>query len=177
METWKTIPEWPNYEVSSLGQIRRAETKCLLKLAYTPRGYLFVLLYRGGKKFNVKVATAVAQAFIGPRPAGLTVNHVDEIKGNNTPENLEYCTLYENNKHATRMGLRPTGDKNGMRIHPERIPRGSRNGRSKFNEEEIPNIRRLRAEGHSIASLSRDFGVAHSTISRILRGLTWRHIA
>lgn len=42
-EVWKEIPDWPQYEVSSLGKVRRG---ALIKTAYEDRkGYLKVKLW------------------------------------------------------------------------------------------------------------------------------------
>ena len=45
---------------------------------------------------QVKVHHLVAEAFIGPRPEGLTIDHIDNNKLNNHYSNLEYVTLQEN---------------------------------------------------------------------------------
>lgn len=44
------------------------------------------------RRKTFKVATLVAEAFLGPRPKGYDVAHEDELSLNNIPENLEYRT-------------------------------------------------------------------------------------
>ena len=76
-----------------------------LKNYQAKNGYYVVNL---GNPDGIKqryVHELVAIAFIGPRPAGATINHKDGNKLNNTPENLEYCTYAENNAHARQTGL------------------------------------------------------------------------
>lgn len=79
-----------------------------LRAVENGRGYLRVVC--GGKLRSVHAL--VAEAFIGPRPSGLEVNHKDGDKRNNRPENLEYVTRSENMRHCFRIGLGnpPRGD-------------------------------------------------------------------
>lgn len=48
----------------------------------------------------------VAEAFLGPRPSGHEINHLDGDKGRAHANNLEYVTPAENMRHAYKMGLR-----------------------------------------------------------------------
>lgn len=67
--------------------------------------YKKAVLCRDGKPWSATVHSVIALAFIGPRPEGLVINHIDGDKLNNRPENLEYCTLSENHIHARLAGL------------------------------------------------------------------------
>lgn len=96
-ETWKTIQDFPRYEVSTQGRVRNKETQRILK-PYSSRtqkgvGYLKVKLATGKYEYKQKyVHRAVAEAFI-PNPEGLPqINHIDQDKENNNVENLEWCT-------------------------------------------------------------------------------------
>jgi hypothetical protein len=48
------------------------------------------------KKKTYKVHQLVAEAFLGPRPDGYVVYHIDEDATNNVPDNLKYTTRAEN---------------------------------------------------------------------------------
>ena len=61
-----------------------------------PCGYLQVGLTIGGKSKSVKLHKMVADAFHGPRPSGLVIDHIDGNTTNNAPENLRYVTPREN---------------------------------------------------------------------------------
>ena len=93
-EQWKTIQGYENYEVSSEGDIRNKKGK-ILKPGKNSCGYLYVVLYKNGKRKNFLVHRLVAIAFI-PNPENKpTVNHIDENKENNDVSNLEWMTQAE----------------------------------------------------------------------------------
>lgn len=104
---WKSVPYYPEYEVSNLGDLRRARPNVrsshtypgrLLKLSSNRNGYLATYLYSEGKKFYRKVHQMVAEAFLGPQPLGSHVHHVNGIKTDNRVENLSYvhgCQHYK----------------------------------------------------------------------------------
>ena len=106
-EQWRPVNGFP-YEVSSLGQVYSVRTKRILRPFVRHRGYLAVRLSgeRGEGTTNRSVHSLVAEAFIGPRPDGLVVNHKDGVNTNNRHENLEYVTCRENVRHAVRIGAR-----------------------------------------------------------------------
>ena len=102
METWKDISGYEGiYEVSDLGRVRSLVQRNrwkpgILKPGKDGKGYLFVILCKGGIRKHMKVHRLVAQAFI-PNPNNLeTVNHKDEDKTNNAASNLEYMTRGDN---------------------------------------------------------------------------------
>jgi len=77
-----------------------------LKGSLNHGGYLRLKLCKKGVKSNVRLHRLVAHAFI-PNPYNKPcVNHKDGIKTNNHIDNLEWCTVAENNLHAFRTGLR-----------------------------------------------------------------------
>lgn len=69
-------------------------------------GYKMVTLCDGEKKQKIRVHRLVAEAFIPNRNNEKYINHIDGDKLNNHLENLEWCSLKENNIHAYQTGLR-----------------------------------------------------------------------
>ena len=100
---WRTIEEYPNYEVSDCGEVKNTTTGKLLSPYKNKRGYLKVCLYKDGKKKYLSVHRLVASAFVtNEDPRTLTqVNHIDENKENNCADNLEWVTPSENINHGT----------------------------------------------------------------------------
>jgi len=97
------------YEVSSAGEIRsltrldsigRTIAGQLMKQVVNEDGYHQIVLSKDGQQKTFKVHRVVAQAFI-PNPEDKPeVNHIDEVKSNNTVNNLEWNTRKENVNHS-----------------------------------------------------------------------------
>ena len=68
----------------------------ILKPEITHNGYQRVGLYHNGKLYHKRVATLVAEAFIGKKPQGTEIDHWDGNKLNNKADNLRYVTHKEN---------------------------------------------------------------------------------
>jgi hypothetical protein len=64
----------------------------------------------------------------------------------------------------------------GYRLHPENVPRGSRNSHAKLTEKEVREIRQLKRTGVQQAELAKRFKATQDCISRICRRITWRHL-
>ena len=105
-EAWKSVsPEFGNYDVSSLGRIRRTKSGRIRKAFYDNGiGYQRTVLSVGGKVVTVYVHRLVAMAFCDGDQS-LEVNHKDGDKRNNAPENLEWVSRSRNMKHAFVTGL------------------------------------------------------------------------
>lgn len=75
----------------------------VLRASKNSAGYMLVVLCKNGKHFNKMVHRLVAQAFI-PNPNNhKEVNHIDENKGNNKADNLEWCTRSYNVNYGSRI--------------------------------------------------------------------------
>lgn len=93
-EDWRTVEGFPNYEISSLGQIRNVSTRTILRPARNPQnGRLYVFL--PGRR-TLYLHKAVAAAFLPPQPPGHELDHNDGNKRNNRATNLEWVTHAEN---------------------------------------------------------------------------------
>src|SRR3990167_1250938 len=154
-EWWK--PSLFGYCVSNMGRIS-GKRKDALKPIVNIHGYARVCMYSGdGKKYK-SVHSLVAEAFIGPRQSGATINHVDGNKLNNEASNLEYLTLQENLKHGWRMGRKCAGDTHGRR---------------KLNSTEVGEIKQLWTQGCLRKNLAKSYGVSESAVSRVVNNRSW----
>jgi hypothetical protein len=115
------IKDFPGYKVSDSGEIIsvRQTSTVTLKQQVKTHGYLYVTLYRNGKRYFRRVHRLVAEAFI-PNPLNLPeVNHIDEDKTNNRVANLEWCTSYDNKVYGSRR------DRVARKVSDPNIPRAN----------------------------------------------------
>ena len=110
IEEWRPVVGYEGlYEVSNTGQVRsldrfyyRLHKGKVLSPTKDRYGYLTVTLNCNGKSKTIKIHRLVAQAFL-PNPDNLPqVNHKDEVKTNNSVDNLEWCTAKYNVNFGTR---------------------------------------------------------------------------
>lgn len=102
---WKTIEEFPQYEISNNGHIRHKITGYIRKPSPSKRGYPVVSMCKDGHYYLRTIHTLLAKAFI-PNPENKPqINHIDGNKWNNDLSNLEWVTPYENIMHARTTGL------------------------------------------------------------------------
>ena len=152
---WLTIKQFPNYQISDHGTVRRIDTHKELA-QNTKRGkhpYKRVHLSHKGVTKYVLVHRLVLEAFVGPCPDGMQTLHADDDPANNCLSNLSWGTPKRNHE---------TIDRNG-----------EANGRAKLTKADVLAIR-ASDELHSV--LASMYGVAAGYISIIKRGKTWKCI-
>jgi hypothetical protein len=99
---WLTVPGFPRYEASSDGHVRRIGD--VHPLSQRPCGgsradnQEYVKVDLDG--IGITVHAVVAATFIGPRPLGRHIDHVNGIKTDNRAANLEYVLPRENNRRS-----------------------------------------------------------------------------
>ena len=89
---WKTIKGWPDYEVSDQGEVRRRDTKKIMRhQANAPTTARWLRLRKDGQAVNVRVDKLVAEAFVPKnRIRNAVVEAADGNKGNLSASNLRW---------------------------------------------------------------------------------------
>lgn len=105
------------YTIRSDGKVlttrRQGSPGGFIKTWHDPDGYEYVRFFSEGKGKIMRVHRLLAEAFI-PNPKSLPqVNHIDGNPRNNSLDNLEWCTIRENERHAYRIGLRKVTSSSG----------------------------------------------------------------
>lgn len=109
----KTINGYKNYIIYKDGRVWSKNKRGFLKWRKFG-SYFGVTLCKNGETKNCYIHRLVANAFI-PNPLNLPeVNHVDENKGNNNFQNLEWCTRMQNIHHGT--GLKRMGERHSREV-------------------------------------------------------------
>jgi len=103
MEIWKVVPDHKNHYISSLGRVRGPNG--IKGKPSNKRDYDRISIKLEGRTTTRLVHRLVASAFIDNPLSLPQVNHKDGDKQNNHIENLEWCTLSHNMKHAVGNNL------------------------------------------------------------------------
>lgn len=155
-EHWKPIVRFESkYEVSDLGRIRNAETKYVLKPFFNNCGYLIAQVAINRTKHVATVSSLVAEAFLGPRPPGMQIEHLNQDKTDNRLVNLTYMTQSQNIKRSYANSDRPR--RNGPRL----------------SQQAHDLINQLWATGqYSQVQIAKLLDVSSASVNRIVRGLS-----
>lgn len=168
-EYWRLVIGDPLYQVSTHGRVKKIAHTVRYKdgrsyeaaeriLDPKPKqGYPAVDLHTRGKTC---VHTLVAEAFLGRKPKDArTVNHKDGDKTNNRPENLEWASYAENNRHARLTKLN--------RQHGERC------NLTAFGDDKVDAIRLLwPSQRFTQKELGALFGMSENHVYEIVNGLS-----
>ena len=102
-----------------------------------------------------------------------------EIAFGDIPDGLEVCHHCDNpicvNPHHLFLGTHKENMQDAAR--KGRLARGERLWMAKLKRGQVREIRRAYQRGESMRALGRRYGVHHGTISAIVNGHTWRHVA
>lgn len=166
-EIWKDVKDFEGlYQVSNLGNVKRLVSKRVLAerligSSIDRYGYVKRVLCKDGKMYFFTEHRLVANAFIPNDFNKPTVNHINGIKTDNKLDNLEWCTIKENNDHAINTGLK---NLKGIKHH-----------KCKLTEEQVREIRQI-GFSQTRMSLAKKYGVSRTSILGIIRGKFWKHI-
>lgn len=135
-----------------------------IRPAITADGYKQASLRRDGANFSMKIATLVAEAFLGARPERMEVCHCDGTRTNDTPNNLRWATHQENIDDTAVHGSRQRQGK-----------AGASNNAARLTEKDVLEIRAM-YPGCTQVELARRFGIKQPQVSEIIRRVSWRNL-
>jgi hypothetical protein len=98
-EFWKVIRSFPLYEGSTFGRVRNKSNDIIKKQTHSScyNGDLVIAIYSGNETHVVKVASLIAQTFLGACPKGHKLVYLDKNAKNCYVDNLSYVTREEFN--------------------------------------------------------------------------------
>ena len=153
-ERWAIFPDFPRYEVSTHGRVRRLADGRLMKRPRDRDGYFRLMLSPDRKQ--VRVCRAVAVTFI-PNPEGKPfVNHIDGVRDNDNVVNLEWATASENALHAFAIGNH-SGEKMGK-------------AQAALSDDQVRALRSPHLEKGGVTRLAKEFGIGAKHASRVRNG-------
>jgi hypothetical protein len=171
---YRDIPGFPGYRVGNdssvwscwrLGpnSIMSDRWKLLKKQTIFSRNHKYTRIHLtvSGKTMAMEVGRVMLLAFCGSPPEGMECCHGDGDSANNRLENLRWGTHKENMEDKCKHGKQLRGEKSWS---------------AKITEDDVRIIYRLRSEGFTVQSIADIFRLANSHVSRLLRGLKWKHL-
>lgn len=148
------------YKVDENGRIFSKYKNDFLTPTLGNDGYLKVVLFDNGIKYDARIASIVAYTFIGKPPIGMkdpTINHKDNNKLNNNYKNVEWMERGLNSSIRKEKGI---GEKNSQAI---------------LNWDIVREIRKLYKNNFgSYQKIATKFGVSKSCIALIIQEKTWK---
>lgn len=169
---YRAIEGHPGYRVGSDGTVwtckivggngRLSDTWRLMRVNINKDGYAQVAVATKGKVSRCYVHQFVLEAFGKPRPSMSHITrHLNGIRLDNRPENLEWGTVMQNAVDA---------------ISHQTLKRGDQHHRSKLTDEKVGEIAKLLMAGCPQVEIASFFGVRPACISAIKNGRRWRHV-
>lgn len=162
-EQWRDIPGYEgHYQISDHGQVLNCHTGKLMKCSLKGRKglqYPGVTLTKDCAPTTFTVHRLVALAFIGARPDGAEINHINGNKMDARVSNLEYVTHKANMAHAAENNL---------------MASGARHFKASLTQDAVDECRRLWNEGQlSLAEIANRVGSSAGAVWHVLAQRTW----
>lgn len=146
-EEWRAVPGHPNHRVSSEGRVWSGlkGPGRILRSAVDQYGYPIVSLWdpveRRGQSRRVHIL--MLEAFVGPRPPGAVIRHLDSDPANCVLTNLAYGTHSENGLDAVRNGTHVQASKTHCPLGHPFSPTNTYIRRDRPNRRECRACRRI----------------------------------
>lgn len=125
-------------------------------------GYLYVSVKTEERRPKFACHRIIAKAFVPGYSDGLHINHIDGVKTNNHPSNLEWVTNEANVSHAWKSGLCNL--------------RGENQPNHKLTQKQVIEIRKALRLGVAAHSLSVIAGVSPSIVYLIAKNKRWTDV-
>lgn len=162
-ERWKDVPDHPGYQVSDLGAVRTIDRMVtgkdgrselhrgkVLKPQVLRTGYHEIYLSDGGRRKHRTIHSLVAEVFLGKRPEGCDVMHLNGNRSDNRASNLSYGSRSDNLRGCYAYG--------------------GKKGNGKLSLEDVDDIRRRIECGESCVDIAKTFSVNSAAIYHIRNG-------
>lgn len=113
----------------------------------------------------------------GQLPAGSVVCHRCDTRACVNPDHLFVGTHADNVRDMCAKRRQASGERHGLRVHPDRAARGANAGPSKLTDNAVIQIRARYQDGSVTQDeLAREFNVSRRAVGSILSRRTWRHL-
>ena len=154
------------------------EALCWAWTGYVDRdGYGRFSVRDGGKQRWLRVTHLMWEWANGvPFPQGLLARHTCDNPNCVNPAHIIPGTQLENRRDAVERGRTARGDRQGHRLHPEVVQRGSQHPNAVLTEEGVLWAHEEVAKGMSVSEAARRLKASRTALRFALAGETWRHV-
>lgn len=159
-EFFRPIPGFSSYGISKEGTVVRLKNLTVIKpgISLGTRGYAQVVITADDReKYTRKIHHLVLLTYVGPRPDGLVIDHINGVKHDNRLVNLEYVTAKENTVRAHKLGL-------------ARNQKGELANNARLTEEQVVAI--IKDPG-TYKSIGLKYDISPTTVGKIKQGKIW----
>ena len=165
-ERWADIIGFEGrYQISDLGRVYNLRRRSFLRGTVSKSGYRQVKFITGNRVYFFYVHALVLSAFVGPRPEGDVIEHLNGTRDDNRVCNLEYVTPIESIRRAKLAGRFKRNYLCGEAHHL-----------TVLTKEQVEQIRIRHQNGSIVSELAKDFKVTPSTIRHVVKRETWKHV-
>ena len=149
------IIKWNGYSFCEDGTVLNKDGS-IKRCVINKKGYYISSFYINGRLETHLIHTLIAYLFLGKKPVGYEVDHINNNRLDNRVCNLQYLTKSENNKKSYDSGNRNVS--------------GFNNPNSKFSKEQFELVVKLLEEGKSYGKIVKLTGVGKGTVAKIAKG-------
>ena len=178
LETFRPVRGYEGlYEISDCGAVRslnynKTGKKVVISLKKSKQGYMYTTLSNSGIHKCFRVHRLVYEAFNGPIPEGMQIDHINGVKDDNRLVNLRCVTPKENCNNPITIGF--LCGSLIKRSENEAWRKNQRNGIRKTSGKTVIQLNKATGEvireWECIIDAERELGIHGGDISRCCRG-------
>jgi len=171
-EIWKTIEEYPDYEVSNFGRIKslKFEKEKILRQCKGNRGYFQIDLYKNKKSKTKYVHRLVHEAHKEKLEEGYDAHHINGDEEYNFVENLE-SKPHEKHMSEHRKGKHHSEETRKKMSENHADFKGENHPNHKLSNQDIFDIQSdIEKEIYTQVEIANKYSVSQMTVSRIKNG-------
>lgn len=186
-EVWKVIDDFPDYQISNLGKVKRVipdrwNHKLKILNQSKNKNHYFINLWKNGKKKQKQIHILVYETFNNYKlKNNECVHHIDENPENNILKNLKLMTKYNHNVFHNKNEKNPNYGKHCSDKTKNKIGLSNRGRNSELEEWQVkavyqisnsPIIKRLKITQKEIGDI---FGINKDTVYNIKNRKTFKY--